>query len=234
MTNTVHLRVVAALSLAALPTRAQPPAAGAAALPVTAVAPAATGSHLVLVITGEAGRTAFEASLARALAAEGDGVLVLDSRSYLSRARPPERVAADVGAAIQRYSRSWQRDEIVVVGYSRGADLAPFIANRLDAEVRPRLAGLVMLAPTGRATFEITLRDVMGGAPRPTDLPVMPELERLRGTPMLCAYGREERQPFCARLDSSLVKVVARAGGHRLTDPDGRALARLITERLGR
>jgi len=203
-------------------------------LPVTVVAPAASGARLVLVITGEAGRTAFEASLARSLAADGDGVLVLDARSYLSKAHSPERVAADVGAVIRRYARSWNRTQLVIVGYSRGADLAPFIANRLDAATRAALAGVVMLAPAGRATFEITLRDVIGGAPRPTDLPVMPELERLRGTPILCAYGREERQPFCARLDSSLVQVVARAGGHRLTDPDGRALAHLITERLAR
>ncbi|MEA3247641.1 MAG: AcvB/VirJ family lysyl-phosphatidylglycerol hydrolase, partial [Gemmatimonadota bacterium] len=234
MTRTSHLRIVAALSLAALPTRAQPPATRSAMLPVTAVAPAAGGSRLVLVITGEAGRTAFEASLARALAAAGDGVLVLDSRTYLSEARAPERVAADVAAALQRYERTWKRDQVVIVGYSRGADLAPFIANRLDAAVRSQLAGVVMVAPAGRAAFEITLRDVMGGAPRPTDLPVMPELERLRGTPMLCAYGREERQPFCARLDSTLATVVVRAGGHRLADPDGRAVARLITDRFGR
>lgn len=234
MVTALRLRILAALSVAALPTRAQPPAGVVPALPVTVVAPGGAGSQLVLVISGEAGRSAFEASLARALAAEGEAVLVLDARSYLSRARAPERVAADVAATIGRYERTWHRDRLVIVGYSRGADLAPFIANRLGAAVRPQLAGVVMLAPAGRAAFEITLRDVIGGPPRPTDLPVMPELERLRGTPMLCAYGREERQPFCARLDSSLAKVVARAGGHRLSDPDGRAVARLITEWSGR
>ncbi|MCC7195298.1 MAG: hypothetical protein IT356_07075 [Gemmatimonadaceae bacterium] len=224
--------LLALLMVAARPAGAQPPPA-TVPLPITAVAPAARGTRLVLIITSESGRTAFEASLARALSTDGDGVLVLDARSYLSKARTPDGVAADVDATIRRFETQWSRDRLVIIGYSRGADMAPFIANRLDSATRAKLGGVVMLAPAGRATFEITLRDVIGGPPRPTDLPVMPEMERLRGTPMVCAYGREERRPFCARLDSTLAQVVVRAGGHRLSGQDGRAIAQMIAARFG-
>ncbi|HVZ48729.1 MAG TPA: AcvB/VirJ family lysyl-phosphatidylglycerol hydrolase, partial [Gemmatimonadaceae bacterium] len=122
---------------------------------------------------------------------------------------------------------------LVLLGYSRGADVAPFIANRLSAAVRKRLDGLVLISPSGRATFELTLRDVVTQRPRATDLPVMPELERLRGTPLICAYGGDERSAFCTRLDSTLARTVVRSGGHALDADDGPDIAKLIVTLLG-
>lgn len=203
-------------------------------MPITTVAPGKPGTQLVMVVTGEAGHTDFETAMARELSSIGDGVLVLDSRTYLSAVKSPARVAADASEAIKRYSAAWNRPRLVLIGYSRGADVAPFIANRLTASVRGRLDGVVMISPSGSATFELTLRDVVTPRPRATDLPVMPELERLRGTPLVCAYGVDERSAFCTRLDSTLAKTVVRSGGHGLDASDGAEIARMIAEWLRR
>ena len=202
-------------------------------LPLTAVAPVRPGTRIVILISGEAGRTAFETALARELADSGSGVLILDAKAYLSTAKSPARAATEVEEALRRYARVWNRARIVLVGYSRGADIAPFIANRLSADLKPQLDGVVLLGPAGRASFELTLRDAVTKRPRTTDLPVMPELERLRGTKLLCAYGRQEPVPFCSRVDSTLIRVVVRDGGHSLAQGDGKSIAKLIFDRVG-
>ena len=208
-------------------------ASATAPIPVTAVAPARAGTRLVLVISGEAGRTDFEASLARELSAGGSGVLILDAKAYLSSAKTPARAAAEVEEAIRRYGKVWNRSRVVIVGNSRGADIAPFIANRLSQDLRAQVDGVVLLGPAGRASFELSLREAVSKRPRPTDLPVRPELERLRGTRLLCAYGRQESDSFCTRVDSSLVHVVMRPGGHKLAQADATDIAKLIQAEVG-
>jgi type IV secretory pathway VirJ component len=207
--------------------------AGAPPSPFTAIAPARAGTRIVVVITGETGKTEFESALGRELADSGNGVLILDAKAYLSTAKTPSRAASEVEESLRRYAKVWNRPRIVLVGYSRGADIAPFIANRLSADLKPMVDGVVLLAPAGRASFELTLREAVTKRPRTTDLPVMPELERLRGTKLLCAYGRQETAAFCSRVDSTLMRVVVRGGGHKLAQADGRSIAKLIFERVG-
>jgi type IV secretory pathway VirJ component len=207
--------------------RAAPP------LPLTALAPSKPGTRLVLLITSEAGKTDFESALGRELADNGSGVLILDAKAYLSTAKSPAKAANEAEEAIRRYARVWNRARVVVVGYSRGADIAPFIANRLSAGLKQQLDGVVLLGPAGRASFELTLREAVTKRPRATDLPVMPELERLRGTKLICAYGKQEQAAFCSRVDSTLMRVVVRDGGHNLSQVDGKPIARLILDRVG-
>lgn len=211
----------------AKPPTAPPP------FPITAVAPSKAGERLVFIITGEGGKTDFETALARDLSADGAGVLIFDSRAYLASAKTPARTAAEVEESVRRYAKVWNRERLVVVGNSRGADLAPFIVNRLSHDVHDQVDGVVLLGPQGRASFQVTLREVVGAKPRATDLPVMPELERLRGTRIVCAYGRDERGSFCSRVDSTLIRIVARDGAHRLAAADSKVIAKILAEKLG-
>ncbi len=47
-------------------------------------------------------------------------------------------------------------------------------------------------------------------------LPTLPEVEKLTGLNVLCLYGDKEDDSLCRDLDSTAVKVVERAGGHRI------------------
>lgn len=228
--------VFAALSPASAQSRGKAPATSPPRttpdLPVTPLAPSRPGTRLALLITSEAGRTDFESALARQLAAAGDGVLILDARAYFGATKTPARAADELGALVRRYGAVWNRSRLLVVGNSRGADIAPFVANRIPVDLKERLDGVVLIGPAGRASFSLNLRDVVGTRTRPTDLPVMPELERLRGVPLVCSYGRAEHQPFCTRVDSTLAAIVVRDGGHKLGGADAAIIAKLIADRV--
>ncbi len=168
----------------------------------------------------------------RALGEHGMPVVALDARRYLSSPKTPEQTAADVARMLRWYLQAWRRDSVVLLGYSRGADLVPFVANRLPGDLAGRVRLVAMLAPSTTASFEFHLIDLIKDVRRPTDIPLRPEVERLTGTPVLCVYGEEDAHSLCPTLPPSVARVVSRRGGHHF-DGDRDALARLILDALG-
>ena len=105
-------------------------------------------------------------------------------------------------------------DKLLIVGYSRGADMAPFIANRLPALLREQLAGVAMLGLAPMASFEFHWADLVKDSSRPTDRDVQPELARLRGTPRVCVFGSDEKSSGCRQAPQGLLRKAERKGGH--------------------
>ena len=105
--------------------------------------------------------------------------------------------------------------------------MVPFVATRLPTDVRSRVALLAMLGMETTANFQFHWIDVVATVHREDDLPVLPELERLRGTRMLCVYGAKEADSACRQADPTLLTRVARPGDHHF-DGDYGALAQAI------
>jgi type IV secretory pathway VirJ component len=202
-------------------------------LPLTEI-PALRGGDsttLALFMTGDGGWAALPTHLTRYLAAHGIGVAGINMRSYLSKERTPDGVASDMSRVLNHYLGAWHRERIIVIGYSRGADIAPFVVARLPADLRKRVTLVVMLGISPSASFEFHLIDLIRDVDRATDRPTAPELERLRGTPMLCFYGTEEDKSGCRTADSALVTRIARTGGHQINgdfDVIGAAILRAM------
>jgi type IV secretory pathway VirJ component len=126
----------------------------------------------------------------------------------------------------------WNDQRLVLVGYSRGASFVPFVATRLPPALRRRLALVAMLGLLEHAGFRYRFSDLWATHSDPKDPPILPELERLRGTNMLCVYGTREEESLCREVDPTLVYRVAREGGHHF-DGDYRSLTELILARMG-
>lgn len=221
------------LVVAIAPLRAQDGGAKrkTASLPITVVPAGEPGTELALLITGDGGYVAADRRLAEELSKAGVAVVALNARAYLTRQRTPDQAAADAAELLQQWSGEWKRDRIMLIGYSRGADIMPFIANRLPEDLRAHVELMAILSPASRASFKFHWRDLLFDTARPTDLPVLPEVERLRGMQMLCVYGSKEKQPLCPTLESGLAQVVERDGGHRIGAGEAPALAQLILKR---
>ena len=234
------LRLAACSLLAAAvtaPGRAQasPPSALraiASTLPITEVA-ADSGSTLALFLSGDGGWAGGDRAVAQALARNGVAVVGLDMRKYLRAAhRTPESTARDAAEILERYATAWHRDRLVLVGYSRGANLAPFVVSRLPEATRRRLALVALIGLGDRASFEFHWEDLLHDVPRKTDLPTRPELDHIRGTRILCVYGEGEKGSLCPSLDPSLARVVRHGGGHVLDASSGTAAATLVVNAL--
>jgi type IV secretory pathway VirJ component len=211
----------------------RPAAADVAGLPLVEVPAVRPGGRtLALLMTGDGGWAPIDRGVAAELSARGVAVVGFNSRTYLDRRRTPDETAADVSRALRHYAAAWDRDSIAIVGYSRGADFAPFVANRLPPDLKARLALIAMLGPDANASFEFHWSDLVSDTHRPSDLPTAPEIARLRGAPTLCVFGADEPASPCRSTALGHVRSVERKGGHHF-DGDYRALGDLIADALG-
>jgi type IV secretory pathway VirJ component len=202
-------------TLADLPLMEQPLRAGCAA---------PTGA-MVLMLSGDGGWASIDRRLAAAFLQRGIPVVGLDSLRYFWHERSPEETARDVAAVITHYLAAWHCRQVEVVGYSFGADVLPFVVNRLPREVAARIASLTLLEPSSSATFEIHVSNWLPGVVTP-GLPLAPELAKLRPPP-LCVHGDEEPS-VCRDVPRATVAQIGR--GHHLGGDGDAIVERILSQ----
>ncbi len=104
----------------------------------------------------------------------------------------------------------------MLVGYSMGGSVLPFMVNRFPANVRSAVSGVILLGPAQEVDFDFHVTSWLGGFSHKGDHPVFPELERLRGTRILCFCGHGDKGCVCPELPPGLAEVVVLPGGHRV------------------
>jgi type IV secretory pathway VirJ component len=194
-------------------------------VPATGTPSEARRDEFAVLISGDGGWAGLDRGVAAAFAVRGIPVVGLDSLRYFWSARTPEKTAADVAAIIQHYQGLWHRHGVQLVGYSFGADVLPFVVNRLPATLAPQVAGVTLIGPSQSATFEIHVSDWLPGKPVP-GVPLKPELERLTPAP-LCLHGGGESGSACLLLPAAQSAQVG-SGHHLGGDADG-IVERILT-----
>jgi len=195
--------------------------------------PASPGPLLAVLLTGDGGWAAGDKSMAQALAQRGVAVAGLNSARYVDRARTPDEAASDLARIVRHFLAAWHRERVVLIGYSRGADLVPFMVSRLPADLRDRIVLTALLGPGEWASFQFSPLDLARSHARPDTYPVQPEVAKLRGTPVLCLYGSKDRGAICRSLaGAGLARAVEHPGGHRVAGGDGPALVDTILDAL--
>jgi type IV secretory pathway VirJ component len=197
------------------------------------VVPASGGSLLAVLLTGDGGWAAGDKSLAQAFAASNVAVVGLSSPRYLSERRTPDEAADALARIMRHFLQAWNRERVIIVGYSRGADIGPFMVSRLPPDLRGRVDLLVLLGPEEQVSFNFGVLDLIRTPRSGDELPVVPEVARLHGLPVLCIYGRTDRNAICPGLErAGLARTLVRNGGHVVHGDEGRALVRAILAAL--
>jgi type IV secretory pathway VirJ component len=202
-------------------------------LPLREVSARGPGTgHLAVLLTGDGGWAKIDRVIADSLTHHGIPVVALDSRAYLSRPRSPEVAARDLGRILRHYLVSLGKHRVMLLGYSRGADVLPFMVARLPADLGRRVELVALLGPGTRANFTFHLIDLLWSRHRPDDLMTVAEIRRLRGMRILCFYGAKERDTACRSLDPSLATSYELPGGHHFGGKYG-VIARRLLDAVG-
>jgi type IV secretory pathway VirJ component len=168
-----------------------------------------------ILVTGDGGWGVTDRGMANSLAARGIPVVGLNSLHYFWKQRTPEESAVDLEQILKHYALEWNRSKYLVIGYSFGADVLPFMLNRIPARSLENVKVIAFLGLGSTADFEFHITDWIASGPSPTSLRVRPELEKLRGKKMLCFYGTEDDDALCGHLEPGLAKAIPIQGGHR-------------------
>ena len=199
-----------------------PPPESLGDLPVLEVLPkiAAPQQPLAIFFSGDGGWAGLDEEVAAALSARGVPVIGVDSLRYFWIARKPEGLAADLDRIIRYYSAQWQRDQVLLIGYSQGADVLPFALNHLPPASRKKVRLAAAMGLGERAAFEFHLANWVSSV---TDgYEIKPEVEKIQGTPFLCIYGEEEDDSTCPKLSGSAARVIKLPGDHHFNGNYGR------------
>jgi type IV secretory pathway VirJ component len=199
-------------------------------LPLIDVPPARGSSEtLVVFVSGDGGWAKIDKSISGVLANEGMPVIGLNSLQYFWTKRTPETASRDLGAIIESGLTRWKKKNVVLVGYSRGADVLPAMVARLTQEQRSKIRLVALLAPSPRVEFEFHVADWMHNSKK--GIAVEPELAKLTSTKTLCVWGDDDTDSLCHGLALPHVRVVTLHGSHHF-DGDYAKLARIILEAL--
>jgi type IV secretory pathway VirJ component len=201
------------------------------ALPLVEERAAEPGRTFAFVFSGDGNWAFLVRSMARELARHGVGSVGLKARTYLLRRRSADEVAREVEAVLRHYLAAWAPERIVLAGLSRGAELLPFVVRRLSPELRNRVDLLALFSPARTTNFRFHWSDLLGHHERPDDVPLLPEIQALQGTRILCVNGDADRAALCPSLPPGVAECLTVPGGHNL-NRDYRMAAELILDRI--
>ena len=154
--------------------------------------------EMAILLTGDGGWAGLDQELAAQLAASGVPTVGLNSLKYFWTERSPAETAKDVARVMSHYLAAWNKQRVLLVGYSFGADVLPFVVNRLPPELRARVATVSLLGVDSNASFEIRIAGWVGADD--SGPPTQPEVAAMVGVPVLCIYGEGESDSICPGL----------------------------------
>jgi type IV secretory pathway VirJ component len=173
------------------------------------------GDEFALLLTGDGGWAGLDQELAARLGASGVPTVALNSLKYFWRERTPDETARDIARVLRHYLSAWNRQRVLLIGYSFGADVLPFIVNRLPPELRERIASVSVLGIDAHAAFEVRISDWIGtdsGGP-----PTRPELAKVSHVPVLCIYGEGEEDSICPVMTGGAISREQIGKGHHFS-----------------
>jgi type IV secretory pathway VirJ component len=169
---------------------------------------------LAVIISGDGGWAGIDRDIAHILSSQGISVVGLNSLQYFWKGRTPDQSAKDLERTIRYYLKAWSKKEFILLGYSRGADVLPFMANRLSKDLRNRVRLIALLGPGEAVGFEFHVKEWIAAPSGRQAQPVLPELEKLRGTKILCFCGKKEPDSLCRKIDEGLGRTFVLPGAH--------------------
>jgi type IV secretory pathway VirJ component len=195
----------------------------------------AGGNALAILISGDGGWAHTDKVLSAALAEHGVPVVGLNALHYFWKRRSPEESAVALERIVRHYTEAWQRQQVVLIGFSRGAVVLPFMASRLPADLRGRVRLIALLSPGQMATFQFHLADWLGVDSDTDGVPVPPEIQKLAGTELLCFYGEDDSdaKSLCTGLAPGLAKQYPQKGGHHFEESYDKVAGLVLQELHG-
>lgn len=184
------------------------------------------GDLLAVVLSGDGGWAEIDKSISAGLSTAGVPVVGWSSLDYYWTPRSPERAAADLTRIIEHYTTAWQKARVLIVGYSFGADVAPFLVNRLPDSVKNRIANVALLGPSETATFEFHLATWLGGGADPR-YPTSPEIGRL-SVPVTCVSAADDSDSVCRAVKPARLRALAIGKGHHFSGEYSRIVEAIL------
>ncbi len=190
-------------------------------MPLTLI-PSSSNENLPVVffISGDGGWTSFDHAVGEKLAEKGLPVVGLDAQKYFWKEKQPRETAAAIADAVAYYMKQWHRSSFVLVGYSFGACVVPFIASNISPQLKEQLKGVFCLSPDVTGDFEIHIADMLE-FDNNGKYDVLKELRLITSLNPVCIFGDEEDEEVRGHFSATGIKVETLPGNHHYNNDFG-------------
>ena len=172
-------------------------------------------SNLITVFfSGDGGWFGLEQAIADDLAESGFSTIGIDTRKYLWTRKSPDEVAADIAGLLNYYREKWKSSKYVIAGYSQGAELVPFVYNRLPEELKSNVTSIVMLSPEENTDFEVHISNMLGLGNRQNTYDVITEIKKIEKVRQIIILGESEDSNVPDLLKEKQIVISRIPGSH--------------------
>ena len=187
-------------------------------LPVVTRNNGENSTPLIFHISGDGGMVRFDTKMSNEYKANGYSFVALSSLKYFMTVKSPAKVAHDAVPVIQHYIKEWNKEELILVGFSFGAEITPFLYQRLPPELKQKVKLIVLLTPAKTSDFCIHVRDMIGLDKKNEIYDVSAETANIKSTKVLAIYGKKEKNVFLKKSTQPNLKLLYIRGGHDFKD----------------
>ncbi|WP_442901939.1 virulence factor family protein [Ferirhizobium litorale] len=199
-------------------------------LPIAVLDASPTRNTMAVIYSGDGGWRDLDKVIGGMLQDKGIPVIGVDSLRYFWSGRTPQETADDLARIIDVYRERWKVRDVMLIGYSFGADTLPATYRLLPEADKSRVVLLSLLGMSHSADFRISVFGLLGAKSKGTEGDPVDDVKGINPALVQCIYGVDD-DDACADLKDLGVETIAMPGGHHF-DGDYDALAGHILDAL--
>jgi len=199
-------------------------------LPLTILEAKPTMDTMAVVYSGDGGWRDIDKDVGDYLQKDGIPVVGVDSLRYFWSERKPQDVSDDLARIIDTYRKEWKVTNVLLIGYSFGADILPATYNGLPEKDKGRVVQMSLLSLSHQVSYEISVGGWLGVSSDGAEDPVN-DLAKINPKIVQCVYGTDDDESACPALKDKGMELIGIEGGHHF-DEDYEALTRKIVASL--
>ena len=168
---------------------------------------------ILFYISGDGGFNKFSLGFCESLNQKGFDVVALNSKSYFYDKKTPEETANDISELLSKKLEGRINHEIAFIGYSFGADVLPFVLNRLPKNILENVVVSFMMASSGSTDFEIHWLDMLGSGKK-RSMDVVSEINKIQNSKLIIITGSDDNNLDINRITLDKYTLAVLPGGH--------------------
>lgn len=150
---------------------------------------------VIFYISGDGGFNNFSKTFSQELHRHGYDVFALNTKKYFWHKKTPLKAAQDTESYLKQITKDRKNKKVIIIGYSYGADVAPFIYNRFDSDFQQNIQNLIIIGPSKVNDFEIHLEEYIAGQ-QEYGFSVVREINKIRNVPFTLVVSDLEYKYF--------------------------------------
>ncbi len=172
-------------------------------------------SNIIAVLfSGDGGWYGLEQNIANHLSDSGISTIGIDTRKYFWKRKDPEITTNDIESIFKYYGKEWNKSQFMLIGYSQGAEIVPFVLARLPEAIKSKVVSSVMLSPEATTDFEVHISNMVGLGNKQNTYDVISEISGIKNTRQICIFGEKENTDVPELFKGTQVETAFIPGDH--------------------